>query len=298
MFNIAERGQGPFTTNPVYTVDRWLMSFNTDTLSVSQSSVTDAQRTSIGDEAAISCLNSTFTGTSGAGAFSYVQHKLEEVRQIANKTVTVSLWAWCGTGTLKLGANLSQYFGTGGSPSAIVSVAGQSVTLSTTPTRYSITFTVPSTSGKVFGTNSDAFTALTFWLSAGTNSATASGNIGVQSGTVSLWGVQLEIGNTMTPFEKTDIPRQVSQCARFYQYGYFGVVGYQVAGVPIGAFAYFITQMRAIPTLTITTIGTDSNVASMNAPDLISTNGFHGAFVAAASGAVIATRVFNASADL
>jgi hypothetical protein len=297
MFNIAERGQGPWTVNG-YTLDRWRLERNTDTLSVSQLVVTDAQRTSIGDESALYCLGSTFTGTSGAPAYSFVQHRLEELRQLGSKTITVSFWAWCGTGTLKLGVNLSQNFGTGGSPSATVDVAGQFVTLSTTPTRYSLTFALPSTSGKIIGTNLDGFTALTLWLSAGSNKASVAGNIGVQSGTISLWGVQLEIGNTMTPFEKTDIPRQVLQCARFYQFGYFGVIGYQVAGMPIGGYAYFITEMRAPPTLVINTVGSDSNVASMNAPALISVTGFQHAFTAAASGVVVATRSFNASADL
>ena len=48
--------------------------------------------------------------------------------------------------------------------------------------------------------------------------ATRAGNIGVQSGTVYLWGVQLEIGSVATPLDYGGTPQQqLAQCQRFFQ---------------------------------------------------------------------------------
>ena len=42
------------------------------------------------------------------------------------------------------------------------------------------------------------------------------GNIGVQSGTIQFWGVQLEVGSTATPLEKPDPQQELAKCQRFY----------------------------------------------------------------------------------
>ena len=52
MFNIAQRGGGPFTTAGATTLDRWLMTFSGDTLSVATLALSDTDRSQIGDEAA------------------------------------------------------------------------------------------------------------------------------------------------------------------------------------------------------------------------------------------------------
>jgi hypothetical protein len=97
-----------------------------------------------------------------------------------------------------------------------VTGTGQAVTLSTTWARYSVTLAIASTSGKVLGTtlNTD-FTALNLWYSAGTTVAPRAGSVGVQSGTVSIWGMQLEIG-VLTPLERVDPRTDLSNCQRFY----------------------------------------------------------------------------------
>jgi hypothetical protein len=104
------------------------------------------------------------------------------------------MWAYGSGGTPlpKFSIGLRQSFGSGGSPSAAVDVNAVPITLTTTPTRYSVTFTLPSMAGKTLGTNGDSQTALRLWTSCGTGNAALAGNIGVQTGGLVLWGVQLK----------------------------------------------------------------------------------------------------------
>jgi hypothetical protein len=163
-----------------------------------------------------------------------------------------------GTAGLKLGINGYQNFGTGGSPSAAVAflATGLSVTLATTWARYSIQLAIPSASGKTLGTNSDDCTVLQLWFSSGATNNAAGGNIGVQSGTIQLWGVQLEIGSGPgypTPLEKLEYADDLRHCQRFY-FAPSGLIfgsGYAAAAASLSAFAMrsFPVTMRAPPTV-------------------------------------------------
>jgi hypothetical protein len=293
LFNIGQRGVGPFTVNG-YTLDRWEIVANTDTFSVTQTPLNDSDRVAIGDEQASSMIANTFTGTSGAGAFTVLIQPIENVRRLAGKTVTVSFWAACG-GTLKLGVNVNQLFGTGGSPSTTVPVPGQSVSVTGAWTRYSLVFTLPSISGKVLGTNVNHATGLYFWYSAGANSAIPSGNVGVQSGSIYLWGVQLEVGSTMSPLEKLDIADDLAKCQRFYQTGAIQFYFYSTAGQTVGVSASLPVFMRAPPT--VTPVFTVSNVTGAAMSPLGSdTVNLYG--TATATGTVQLQANFIASADL
>jgi hypothetical protein len=249
MFNVAQRGAGPFTTAPANTVDRWLMTFSLDTLSISQSVISDAGRGIIGDEAVAFVLSSTFTGNAGAGAFSLLEQRIEGVRRLAGKTITISFWS-NATATLNLGVSLYQMFGTGGSPSTTVTINGQRVTLTGGWTRYSVTFNIPSIIGMTLGTVGD-YTGLRFWYSAGSTNAAQSGNVGVQAGTINLWGVQLEIGTKATQLEKIEYADDLRHCQRFFQAGIISVVGSAAAGGSFNAQISFPVTMRAQPTVTL-----------------------------------------------
>jgi hypothetical protein len=250
LFNVAQRGAGPWTVTNGYTADRWSMSYNLDAISTAIVAAPDTTRAAIGDEACAQTFQPSFTGTAGAAAFSYVSQPIEGVRRLSAKTATLSFWAWCGTGTLRLGASFDQFFGSGGSPSAPVTNNGQSVALTTTPQRFALTFSLPSVAGKTLGTSNDDHTTLNFWLSSGTTQASRAGNIGVQSGTIALWGVQLELGATATPLEKLDPQQDLAKCQRFYQSTTVVYGGYNVAGNNLSTVAYFPVWMRAAPTVT------------------------------------------------
>jgi hypothetical protein len=262
LFNVAQRGNGPWTTGGgIFTADRWKQDLNGGSLSTTRITLTDADRAAIGDEAATFAMQYVVVG--GALAANYTTPALqaiEDLRRLAGKTVVISFWAKAASGTPKLGASIDQTFGTGGSPSAYVSGTGQAVTLGTVWARYSLTFSVPSVSGKVIGTNGDHATVLVLWFSSGTTNNTFAGGIGVQSGTVSLWGVQLEIGSVATPLEKPDPQHDLAKCQRFYQT--LGVGGtavvfgsYGGAGAPAYNTFTLPVRMRAAPTVTFGGLG-------------------------------------------
>ena len=82
------------------------------------------------------------------------------------------------------------------------------------------------------------------------NTSVRAGTIGVQSGTIQLWGVQLEIGSVATPLEKRDPEQELRQCQRFFQWGLFAVTGScGNAGAGCSYVQPFVVQMRATPTM-------------------------------------------------
>ena len=202
LFNIVQRGTGTFSSG--YTADRWRMDFTLDTFVVQPQALAAGNPSFGGDEAASTVLVANVTaGNAGATAFSLLSQLIEDVRRLSGKTVTISFWAYANVGTPKIGVGLRQFFGTGGSPSTMVYVNATPVTVTTTPTRYSVTIPLPSIGGKTLGTNNDHYTRLGFFLSAGANTNTIAGGIGVQTAQFGFWGVQLEIGSVATPLEET-----------------------------------------------------------------------------------------------
>jgi hypothetical protein len=260
LFNVAQRGNGPFTANAVYTLDRWQeIVLAPDTLSVSRVTLADADRTAIGDEAASYCLQNVFVGNSSG--YQFIDHKIEGVRRLAGKTITISFWAKAAAGVPKLGVNLEQNFGSGGSPSAGLwtQAPGASVTLSTSWARYTVTISVPSVIGKTLGTNGDDYSGLGIFYSSGASFANNAGNIGVQSGTIQLWGVQLEIGTAATALEKPDPRYDLANCQRFYFTARIYYMTYTTTGGVVATTLSLPVTMRTTPTVGILSGGFNGN---------------------------------------
>jgi hypothetical protein len=259
LMNVAQRGAGSFTSFG-YTADRWGAAVSTDAISVNIVSV--APGGIAGDEAARFSLNNNFTGNAAAGAYNLLYQSIENVVRLSGKTVTVSFYAYSNPAALKLGVNLTQNFGTGGSPSAGVNVAGQSVTLTGAWARYNLTFTLPSVAGKTLGTNGNDSTGLQIWYSAGSSNTAPSGNVGVQTGAVALWGVQLELGGTATPLEKLDPRVDLANAQRFYINGDISAAGYLSSGVAVWVSMTLAVQMRAAPTIAVGAATSNAGLAA------------------------------------
>lgn len=251
MFNVQQRGTGPWTTSGAFTADRWSLGIAGGSLTANINTLNDAARTAISDESAKFSFGLNCVGGSAAGDQAYVQHALEDVMRLAGKTVTISFWAVAASGTPKLGVNFYQWFGSGGSPSPVVTITGQSVTLSTTWARYSLTFSIPSCAGKTLGTNGSDATWLRFCQSSGSTNNAAYGNVGVQSYVLALWGIQLEIGSTATPLEKPDPQVDLANCQRFYQTGYAALYTNCNGGSNFQYASVYPVAMRATPTMAI-----------------------------------------------
>jgi hypothetical protein len=253
MMNVQQRGTGGWSANMNYTADRWRIGVSSDAVTVNLIPASDAVRTAVGDEAATTYWQNVFTGNAAAGAYNALVQSIEGVRRLAGKTVTLSFWA-SASSALKLGINYTISYGSGGASGAIwANPTGQSVTLSTAWTRYSVTTTLPTSALKTLGTNGDDRTELWLAFSSGANSNTVLGNIGVQGtpGTVQLWGVQLELGTVATPLEKLDPVTQLQQCQRFYQVGFVSSTSYGQAGSNYGGAGTYSPSMRASPVMAI-----------------------------------------------
>ena len=263
LMNIQQRGAGPWTlAAPGYTADRWLLLGNTDTVSVSVIALSDADRTAIGDEAALFALQDVFTGSAAGGAYHQIRQRIENIRRLSGKTLIVSFWARASVGTPMLSLYWTQVFGAGGSPSATTSGAiGNTPALSTAWTRYSLSFAYPSTVGKTFGTTAGTdYGELAFQYSAQTGP--------IQSGTVQIWGVQLEVaqpGQTLpTPLEKIPYDDDMRHCMRFYSIlTHCLFPSYGTAGINVLVSLTFPVPMRATPTTN------GANIALTNCSNLV-----------------------------
>lgn len=299
MFNIQQRGVGSWSANNSFMADRWVLYTALDTgINFNIFAVSDAVRSQIGDEAAKWMLSGAFTGNAGAGSYTQLRQNIESVNRLSGKTVTISFYAVAAAAGTKVGINMLQNFGSGGSPSAVVGAltTGLSVTLSAGWARYSVTITLPSIAGKTLGTNGDDFTGLQLFLSSGSTNNAGAGNIGVQTGTVQFWGVQLEIGTAATPLEKPDPQQDLAKCQRFYQTFQIFAGGYSGAAIAAIASIMFPVVMRATPALAVTT---NSDV-SLTSPTHGANTMFayaQGTTPAGASGWQL-SRVMTASADL
>lgn len=306
VFTIAQRGAGPFTVFGTYTLDRWVIQGNTDTASVSQVAIADAGRAAIGDETATYILANAFTGNSAAAAGNWLQQRIEGVRRLSGKTVIVSFWA-NATVPLNFGVSIDQIFGQGGSPSAQLNGNGVSVALTTTWARYSVILTVPSASGKTLGTTAGTdYTQLDLWYSAGSTNAARSGNVGVQSGQINIWGVQLEVQQASqtgpTPLDYGGTPQQqLAECQRYYQtfqlylVGQSGTAGQSLAlGAPPGV------TMRATGATNPATLlnNYSSNCAAPTVTYQTSPGLAYATTTSVAAGSFGLNVVFSVSADL
>ena len=134
------------------------------------------------------------TTNTGSSAIYPLQIIIPNGRLFSGQSVTLSLAAQVNSGTLPtMTCQITQYFGTGGSPSSNVVTTG---TFNAQPTgtisQINSTIAVPSVSGKTFGTNGDDYIQVQITI------ATPSTTF-----TLNVTNVQLELGSVATTFENS-----------------------------------------------------------------------------------------------
>ena len=201
-FDIWQRGTS-FSTLPNYTADRWAVDFNGSggTRTASQQSFTPGTAPELGYEGQFFFrLAQSVAGT--GGTYNQIKQPIEDVRTFAGQTVTFSFWAKAAASTV-IGTRYIRFYGSGGSTAEEVSF-GSPITLSTSWTRYTRTFTLPTLSGKTLGANS--FLQMIFDMPLNSTF------------TVDIWGVQLEAGPTATPFRRNanSLQGELAACQRYY----------------------------------------------------------------------------------
>jgi len=238
-FGVWQRGTSFTNTNYFYTADRWITyGYATNSTTVTRQSFT------VGSAPVAGYESQYFLRINSSNSQTWIAQRIEDVRTLANQTVTISFWAKASTGTPVLGVRWYQDFGSGGSTG--VATDSSNITLSTSWTRYSRTITVPSISGKTLGTSN--FIEMTLF------STTINFDL-------DIWGVQVEAGSVATPFTTATgtIQGELAACQRYYvrmgansggtaeTYSNYGS-GYSVDASNITAFTALPVQMRVRPT--------------------------------------------------
>jgi hypothetical protein len=237
-FGIWQRGTS-FTTaaGEAYTSDRWVQ--------YSNGSMTTSQQTFTAGTAPVTGYEGTFyqrLTTSATNVNASLRQKIEGVRTFANQTVTLSYYIK-GSGAFTATPMIRQNFGTSGSTS--VDTTNGTVSVTTAWTRVTKTITIPSISGKTLGTGN----CLEVFL------YSFSDTIPV-SGTIDIWGVQIEYGSLATPFQTATgtIQGELAACQRYY-WRFGGDSTYQIFGFGVGSTAtsanigvQFPVPMRVSPT--------------------------------------------------
>jgi hypothetical protein len=194
---------------------------------------------------------------SGAGDYCLKSQRIESVLTSAGKTVAVSFWAKADAAK-DVSIEFFQSFGTGGSPSTIVTAIGVTkFSLTTSWAKYTATASIPSIAGKTLGTDGNDYLAFSIWLDAGSTYDSQTDTLGNQSGTFDIAQVQVEIGDAVTEFERRPIAEETALCRRYYRK--LVVNGNQSgsrysaasAGFMAGLFGQIAPIMRASPTMTL-----------------------------------------------
>jgi hypothetical protein len=202
-------------------------------------------------------------GTLSNASTGYIQleQRIEDVRTLAGQTITLSFWAK-GSASGTINTLFTQNFGSGGSAEVLTATSSQSIT--TSWQRFTVTLTLPSISGKTVGTSS--FLKLIIVKNMGSSYPTYGSSD--YTGTLSLWGVQVEQGSTATSFQTASgtIQGELALCQRYFCKTFpltttpasaAGQAGSAFAGRAYGAQAncyvfywQFPVAMRATPTIT------------------------------------------------
>ena len=207
-FGINQRAFTSTTTDQTYGFDRWQLALSGATGTYSAQTFTTGAAPVAGYES----KNFARLAVTVGNDLARLQQKIEDVRTLAGQTATISFWAK-GTNPTTAGnltVRFDQNFGTGGTPSTLVSTAQQTFVLTANWTRYSLTFSIPSISGKTIGTNNDS----NLLLLIGQGSS-----ISTDAWTLDLWGVQVEYGSKMTPFQLAgggQPQAELAMCQRYY----------------------------------------------------------------------------------
>jgi hypothetical protein len=201
-FYIWQRGTtfSPTSAAQIYLADRWAIYQNgSGNFTVSQQPFPagTAPVTSY-ENAYFIRLALTTLGTTSAFEF---EQKIEDVRNFAGQTVTVSFWAKSPTST-GISFYFRQNFGTSGSSS--VQSSTQSYTLTAYWQRFTYTVTLAPISGKTIVAGNS--------LEVVFNASTSANQ------TWDIWGVQVEQGSVATAFQTATgtLQGELAACQRYY----------------------------------------------------------------------------------
>jgi hypothetical protein len=270
---IAQRGTSvaSITAASYNTADRW-QSVITTQGTWTQSVENDAP-TGSGFAKSLKMLCTTADASPAAGDLVQITQRIEgqNVQQVKKGTaaaeqLTVSFWVKSNV----TGTYIVELYDLDNTRSV-----SKSYTINASATWEKETITFPADTTGAFDNDNAGSLRLNFWLGGGTdytsgtlattwvsttNTNRAAGQTNLASATNNYWqvtGIQLEVGDTATPFEFKTVEDELLECQRYY-IRYIGVVSNGPVIPPLGAslsqtivdfFTTFPVQMRTQPTV-------------------------------------------------
>ena len=230
---VAQRGTSfGVLASRAYTIDRWNVDagVNVQRADLSVDEISEDTRLKY----ALQLLGNTSS--------QYFRQPIEDVTQFSSVTCTLSFWVKGSASTTLNNIYARQAFGSGGSSVVDTAFSPVSHSVTTSYTKYTGTVTLPSISGKTLGSGHH----LELFMQ-------------VPNGvTLYITGVQLEVGDTATPFEHRSYSDQLQACQRFYTRmgNDDGGFTHLMVGSAEGPAVYVVsrtlpTPMRAVPSLTL-----------------------------------------------
>jgi hypothetical protein len=212
-FDVWQRGISQ-TSSAYGSDDRWSNLNSGSTKVASQQGFTLGQTDVVGNPKYYS--RTVVTSVAGAGNYVLKRQSVEGVTTFSGETVSFTFWAKADANK-NIAVEFYQNFGSGGSPSGLVFLPSQTVSLTTSWAKHSLTFDIPSVSGKTLGTDGNDSLSFHFWFEAGSDYNSRTNSLGQQSGTFDIAQVQLEVGDTATPFEHRSYGQELALCQRYYE---------------------------------------------------------------------------------
>ena len=301
-----QRNNGASGTAVGYTIDRWYYA----TTQVGK--ITWAQAGAPASLGFPLCLGfTTSSAFTAAAADTFVLYQPIEGDMVSDfawgtanaQPVTLSFWAQSSVAGTFSGA-IRNYPGATRSYPFIYTLTANTMTkiVVTIPGDTAVGWTMSGNLG-VLSVNFDLGSGSNFRTAAG---AWASGNYFGVTGAVSvvavnaanffLTGVKLEIGTVATPFNRQSLAKAMADCQRYYSTQEILFQGYNTAGNGCGATVTLPVTMRAMPTVTFSSMdyinssGVQLGQASNKSPGVVS--------IATAAGAMSTIGIMTASAEL
>jgi len=223
---VAQRGTS-VSFGAAYTLDRWRIVGGASPARVATQENNTSYST-VPHEKFLKCTNPQ-------GQDMWTTTRIENARQFSGKTLTISYWVWSTTGSYSVMSGSWGKFQAvnGGTEYNVSGWGGQSVSITTTPQYVTHTIDFADISSNAH-TDGDFFEWNIYHST--TND-------------ICITGVQLEIGDTATPFEHRTYADQLQACERYYQLS--GGVGRANSTTGCDIYSVFKTPMRATPTVSI-----------------------------------------------
>lgn len=248
---IAQRGTSfAASASSRYTLDRWRQEASGTTLAINRTALGVGTTEVLGGNVTY-CMQATTVAGAGESDYARITQRIEDVKTLSGKKVTVAFWARANT-TGSIAVSMTQNFGTGGSETASTGNVAK-FALTSNWTLCTATVDLPSVSGNTVGDNN--FLGLHIWFDAGSTHNGQTNSLGHQSTTLFLTKVCVMEGDATAeadPFEYRPIGIELVLCERYLQLSrMWPFVWYTALNPANGTCGVALpTVMRAPPTLT------------------------------------------------